>query len=127
MAQSFRGGIRPEGRKITSKSKIGTVEAGDVVRLPLGLPVGEEALVCVEPGDRVLRGQCVAHAAPGLSLPVHSPVSGRVLGVENARLASGTGPLARVSVVSIFPCSSKEVVRLLSMALRWLAVLPSFL
>ncbi|MBQ3865985.1 MAG: electron transport complex subunit RsxC [Clostridia bacterium] len=91
MAQSFRGGIRPEGRKITAKSKIGTVEAGDVVRLPLGLPVGEEALVCVEPGDRVLRGQCVAHAAPGLSLPVHSPVSGRVLGVENARLASGTG------------------------------------
>lgn len=82
MAQSFRGGIRPEGRKIARKVKIEIMEAPEVIRLPLALPVGEAALPCVKAGDRVLKGQRVAEAAPGLSLPVHSPVSGTVRGIE---------------------------------------------
>ncbi len=82
MAQSFRGGVRPEGRKIPPNRPIQILAAPSVLRLPLALPVGAEAVPCVKSGDRVLRGQCVAQAAPGLSLPVHSPVSGVVRAVE---------------------------------------------
>lgn len=92
MAQSFRGGIRPEERKLTRKGKIETMEAPDILCLPLALPVGEAALPCVEPGDTVLKGQTVAKAAQGLSLPVHSPVSGKVLKIEEASLSTGVGP-----------------------------------
>ncbi|MBP5289780.1 MAG: RnfABCDGE type electron transport complex subunit C [Clostridia bacterium] len=81
MAQSFRGGIRPEGRKLTAGVKIETMEAPEVVRLSLSVPVGEAALPCVREGDLVLRGQCVARGGEGLSLPVHSPVSGRVVSI----------------------------------------------
>lgn len=82
MAQSFRGGIRPEGQKLTRKRKIETMEAPELVRLSLSVPVGAAAIPCVAAGDRVLKGQCVARAAQGLSLPVHSPVSGTVRGIE---------------------------------------------
>lgn len=48
------------------------------VCVPLRQHVGAPAVACVAAGDVVERGQKIAEAAKGLSVPVHAPVYGRV-------------------------------------------------
>ncbi len=66
----------------------------DTVRLPMSQHVGLPAVPAVKISDEVLRGQIIGEAAPnGLSLPVHSPISGRVKAIEvsmNSRGKSDT-------------------------------------
>ncbi len=55
----------------------------DRICLPMSQHVGLPAVPAVKISDEVKRGQAVGEAAPnGLSLPVHSPVSGRVRAIE---------------------------------------------
>lgn len=48
------------------------------VRIPLRMHVGEPALACVAPGDRVRAGQEIGRAPSGLGVPVHASVAGTV-------------------------------------------------
>lgn len=55
----------------------------DRIALPMSQHVGLPAVPAVKISDEVKRGQIIGEAAPnGLSLPVHSPISGRVKAIE---------------------------------------------
>ena len=53
----------------------------NVVAIPLSQHIGAPAEPVVSVGDAVERGQVIAAAAKGLSVPIHASVSGRVTGV----------------------------------------------
>lgn len=62
----------------------------ETVELPMCQHVGIPAVPCVKPGDRVMTGQTVGEAAPaGLSVPVHSGISGTVAAVRQITDAAG--------------------------------------
>ena len=54
--------------------------------LPLLQHVGKPSVPVVQPGDAVHAGQMIARAAPGISAALHTPVSGRVLAVNDHRI-----------------------------------------
>ena len=53
------------------------------VRLPLSMHIGAPSVPVVKAGDTVVAGQTVAQAGKGLSVALHSPISGRVKLVAN--------------------------------------------
>ena len=57
------------------------VKKVNVVAIPLSQHIGAPAEPVVSVGDAVERGQVIAAAAKGLSVPIHASVSGRVTGV----------------------------------------------
>ena len=50
--------------------------------LPLQQHIGSAAEPIVEVGDRVLKGQCIAQAQSGISVPLHAPSSGIIESIE---------------------------------------------
>lgn len=91
MALTFRGGIHPEENKVTKDSPIRAIAARNFVRIPLSQHIGAPAVPVVKVGDRVLRGAVIAEAAEGLSCPIHSSVSGKVLAIERGATPRGEG------------------------------------
>lgn len=78
MARSFRGGITPESFKITAGRPLEEMQAPAFVTLPLCHPGTSPATPLVSVGERVLKGQKIAEAGEGLSVPVFASVSGTV-------------------------------------------------
>lgn len=58
----------------------------DRVELPLKQHVGAPALPIVADGDEVQKGDMIAKAAEGLSLPLYAPVSGKITLFENEKI-----------------------------------------
>lgn len=56
------------------------------VELPLKQHVGAPALPLVSDGDEVVKGDKIAEAAEGLSLPLYAPVSGKITLFENEKI-----------------------------------------
>ena len=82
MAFTFRGGVHPKGNKsFTRECPFEIAPQPEEVFLPLSQHIGKPAECIVSAGDRVLKGQMVAKAQEGLSVPVYSPVSGEVAGI----------------------------------------------
>ena len=55
-----------------------TVPAVSEVRIPLSQHIGAPAVCAVQQGDRVEKGQVIGRAADGLSVSIHSSISGVV-------------------------------------------------
>ena len=53
------------------------------VRIPYSQHIGAPAVCAVKKGDSVTRGQIVAEAAQGLSVPVHASICGTVTDVTD--------------------------------------------
>lgn len=84
MAFSFRGGIHPPMHKeLTENCAFLPPVECSVFRLSLSQHIGAPAIAAVSAGDSVKKGQLIGRPAPGISAPVHSPVSGKVLAIEN--------------------------------------------
>lgn len=77
MALSFRGGAYLDGKKLTAREMIETMQAPDFVTLPLLQHKGEPCRPLVQVGDRVLKGQRIADTEDE-GAPIHASVSGRV-------------------------------------------------
>lgn len=72
-----RGGVHPEYRKDrTSESAIVALPMPKALYLPLQQHIGAPAEPVVEAGQRVLKGQLLAHAGGPVSAPTHAPTSG---------------------------------------------------
>ena len=56
----------------------GVINDFDRVNIPLARHIGAPSTPCVENGDTVRRGQLIAAAADGLSVPQHASIDGRV-------------------------------------------------
>jgi len=89
MALTFRGGIHIEGHKNARKSPIEIFPAPKFVYIPLSQHIGAHAKPLVKVGDIVDKGQMIANNPEGLSCPVHSSVSGKVIAIEKRMLQTG--------------------------------------
>ncbi|MGN1368137.1 MAG: electron transport complex subunit RsxC [Aristaeellaceae bacterium] len=89
----FPGGMHPHegvnGKAVNSGNPIRELPAPQRIVLPLSQHIGAPAAALVKKGDTVLMGQKVAEAGGFVSAPVHSSVSGKVVGIENVEVASG--------------------------------------
>lgn len=79
-----RGGIHAEERKsTTSESPIVTkLPIAKKLYIPLQQHVGKPAEPIVKVGDRVLKGQLLAHSQGMISAPVHAPTSGVIIDIN---------------------------------------------
>lgn len=89
----FPGGIHPHegvnGKAVNSGNAIRELPAPQRVVIPLSQHIGAPASALVKKGDTVLMGQKIGEAGGFVSAPVHSSVSGKVVGIENVEIASG--------------------------------------
>jgi len=89
----FPGGIHPHegvgGKAANGGNAIVELSAPPRVIIPLSQHIGAPAKALVQKGDQVKMGQKIGEAGGFVSAPVHSSVSGTVVGVSNCLLANG--------------------------------------
>ena len=89
----FPGGIHPHegvgGKAANCGNAIVELSAPPRVIIPLSQHIGAPAKALVQKGDYVKVGQMIGEAGGFVSAPVHSSVSGKVVGIENVEIASG--------------------------------------
>jgi len=89
MALTFQGGVYVDEHKSARKNPIETFPAPKFVSIPLSQHIGIHAKPLVKSGDMVDKGQMIANNEKGLSCPVHSSVSGKVVSIERRVLQTG--------------------------------------
>ena len=89
----FPGGIHPHegvgGKAANCGNATVELSAPPRVIIPLSQHIGAPAKALVQKGDYVKVGQMIGEAGGFVSAPVHSSVSGTVVGVEKCLLANG--------------------------------------
>ncbi len=83
------GGIHPEENKLSANAAIMALDIPKQAFIPLGQNLGAPSKPLVKRGDLVKTGQLLAEAGGFISTPIHSPVSGKVLKIDNILNASG--------------------------------------
>lgn len=82
--RTFVGGVHPPDNKcFTAKCPIERADLPRKVIIPLSQHIGAPALAAVAVGDEVLAGQVIGTAGGFVSTPVHSSISGKVVGITN--------------------------------------------
>lgn len=80
---TFKGGVHPPDHKeATAHKNIENFPAPKMLYVPMLQHIGSVLEPLVAVGDRVLKGQKIADSTAFLSVPVHSPVSGKVKKIE---------------------------------------------
>ena len=80
----FRGGVHPDGHKQATECKaIETLPIPEYLYVPVQQHIGAPAKPEVSVGDKVLKGQLLAHSQGAVSAPVHAPTSGTIHAIEN--------------------------------------------
>lgn len=88
---TFRGGIHPDDKKyITRNEAIIHIDASKIMKFPLSQHIGAPCEPLVKPGDKVLAGQKIADSGAFVSAPIHSSVSGKVIGIEKTLIPNGS-------------------------------------
>ncbi|MDR1693498.1 MAG: electron transport complex subunit RsxC [Oscillospiraceae bacterium] len=83
MIHRFRGGTHPEDKKDATRHKpVETLPPPQKVVLPMSMHIGAPCEPVVRPEQEVFVGQLVADSAAQVSAPIHSPVSGKVLAID---------------------------------------------
>lgn len=79
----LRGGIHTDGRKLETSSKpiVMNLPIPKKLYIPVQQHVGKPAEPIVFVGDKVLKGQLLAHSQGAISAPVHAPSSGTIIDV----------------------------------------------
>ncbi len=96
MKRTFSGGVHPlshihEGKRLSNNSAILSIDAPEIVSIPVSQHAGAPAVPCVAVGDSVMMGQVIAKANGFVSANVHASVSGRVKAIEKKQLLMGMG------------------------------------
>ena len=91
LAFSFKGGIHPEYNKLrTFASPVEELPAPPELVIPLSMHIGTPCESLVVAGDYVKMGQKIADSSASNAVPIHSPVSGIIKGIENRWHPFGT-------------------------------------
>ncbi|HOC02556.1 MAG TPA: electron transport complex subunit RsxC [bacterium] len=81
--ENFYGGVHPfENKKITENLRIEKFKQPQYVYVFISQHTGSPASVCIKESDRVKLGQKIGEASGLISSPIHSPVAGRVVSIE---------------------------------------------
>lgn len=98
---SFKGGVHPkeDGKGLSRSSSIRTAPLLERYQVIVAQNVGAPPKVVVKAGDEVKKGQLLAEAAGFVSVPLHSPVSGKVEGLVDIPGPMGV-PTQAVSILS---------------------------
>jgi len=97
---SFPGGIKIPGNKSQSNHQpITTANTARQLIIPLTQHIGQAAEVIVKAGDKVLKGQILAHANGAISAPVHASSSGIVTAIEEHPIPHPSGLSALCVVI----------------------------
>ena len=84
MPKTFKiGGVHPYDCKLSSGSKIITLELPGSVTVPLSQHIGAIPFLEVNTGDRVKTGQRIAAAQGFVSSNIHAPISGTVKKIDD--------------------------------------------
>jgi Na+-translocating ferredoxin:NAD+ oxidoreductase subunit C len=89
---TFHGGVHPEEHKLES-SGLPSARAPlpQHLVLPLKQHIGNAANAIVQAGDKVLKGQLLAHSEGTLSAAIHAPTSGTVVSIDLHAVAHPSG------------------------------------
>ncbi|MHC1694277.1 MAG: electron transport complex subunit RsxC [Eubacteriales bacterium] len=90
MSLTFKGGVHVDDMKIARKKPIEPLPAPATLAIPMSQHIGSPCTPLVKKGDAVLKGQLIGSPGPGLSCPIHSSVSGKVVGIEQRLTPSGS-------------------------------------
>lgn len=105
---SFRHGIHPPENKDDTKGlPIRQFPFAPLIILPLAQHIGAPSQIIVREGSEVVRGQLLAEANGYMSVPLHSPVSGKIRKIAN--VPTITGKMSPGIFLEAFPSSSQEV------------------
>lgn len=86
---SFKGGVHPkDGKNLSRNSQIERYSPSKVL-VPLQQHLGAAAKLAVEEGAQVKKGQLIGEVTGYVSAKVHAPVSGKVVKITEALLATG--------------------------------------
>ena len=86
----YGGAVLPDDKDQTECLAIEDIPAGAIVQLPLDDGAGGIAEAKVRPGEKVVRGQCIACPQTDGGVRMHSSVSGVVRQIEQIILPDGT-------------------------------------
>lgn len=89
MKKFKKGGIHPPQNKITADIPISVITRPNKYYIPVAQSIGAPAVPCVKAGDMVNANDVIATASGFVSVPVHTPVSGKVEKIENIRNPQG--------------------------------------
>ncbi len=107
--KTFRHGVHPvEHKDLTEKLPIRRLSFSDVMVIPLLQHRGAPAKAIVTPGQEVVRGEPIAEADGLISVPMHSPVTGRVRSID-ALVPTAEGPRTTAIVIDTYAADSQEV------------------
>jgi len=84
-----KGGVHPKENKITKDKKIEIFFDVNEVIVPLHQHTGAPNQPLVNVKDKVLMGEKIGDCDAKVSSPVHSPISGEVVSIENVVLPTG--------------------------------------
>jgi electron transport complex protein RnfC len=88
---TFRGGVHPpQAKDLTKTQPIKTLPPPETVVVLFSQHIGAPAQCTVSKGDGVKKGQRLGEPSGFVSVPVHSPVSGKVLSVGTFPSPAGT-------------------------------------
>lgn len=84
-----KGGVHPPENKLTAANPIITLPVPARVFVPVHMNLGAPAKLLVEKGESVKTGQLIAKGEAFISANVHSPVTGKILKIEELTDQSG--------------------------------------
>lgn len=84
-----KGGIHPPDSKLTAAAPIIEMELPHRVVVTFSQHIGALAVCELKKGDRVSRGDVVAHAAGFVSANIHTPITGTVVKLDRCKTAFG--------------------------------------
>lgn len=88
---SFKGGTHPhDNKEHTADKPIENLSPSKIMVYPMSQHIGAPCEPIVKKGDRVLMGQKIGESTAFVSAPVHSTVSGTVMGIEPMLHPNGT-------------------------------------
>ncbi len=105
---TFKHGVHPPEHKAdTNGLSIRQFPFSPIIILPMAQHIGAPAEIIVREGQEVSRGQLLAKAAGYVSVPIHSPIEGKVRKIGNVPTISGK--MSPGIYLEAFPFSSQEV------------------
>lgn len=104
---TFKHGVHPpENKEETNRLPIRQFPFSPLIILPMQQHIGNPSQIIVREGQEVARGQLLAKANGYMSVPMHSPVSGKVRKIANVPVISGQ--MVQGIYLEPFPFSGQE-------------------